>query len=286
MVFADVSGFTRLSERLARRGNEGGEQLVDLINACFTALLAEAYGRGGSLVKFGGDAMVLLFYDQERNQEHALRACAPPRRCGAGSARSALATRTTQICIHQSRTRGESRRPQASRSGMRTRAVGSRRGGSAGDPSAPRAAAATMLFARKRPNYHQATAHKHVGDAYVQLVDRGAGVSGEIHGDAPARAAAGGWVAGAVGEVWRGKGNPTGADSRGLAARGKAAGPGQGLGRGKVPRAKSRRAEGKVTGAPVRTKFWRAKTQVAGPRARSPGQGEVTGADGEVWGAG
>ena len=75
MVFADVSGFTRLSERLARRGNEGGEQLVDVINVCFTALLAEAYGRGGSLVKFGGDAMVLLFYDQQRNQEHTLRAC-------------------------------------------------------------------------------------------------------------------------------------------------------------------------------------------------------------------
>jgi len=75
-VFADVSGFTRLSERLARRGNEGGEQLVDLITATFTALLAEAYGRGGSLVKFGGDAMVLLFYDQQSNQQHTLRACA------------------------------------------------------------------------------------------------------------------------------------------------------------------------------------------------------------------
>ena len=75
LVFADVSGFTRLSERLARRGGEGSEQLVDVINACFTSLLAEAYGRGGSLVKFGGDAMVLLFYDQEANQEHAMRAC-------------------------------------------------------------------------------------------------------------------------------------------------------------------------------------------------------------------
>ena len=85
VVFADVSGFTRLSERLARRGNEGGEQLVDLINACFTALLAEAYGRGGSLVKFGGDAMVLLFYDQERNQEHALRACCRRRRDAAAA---------------------------------------------------------------------------------------------------------------------------------------------------------------------------------------------------------
>jgi class 3 adenylate cyclase/tetratricopeptide (TPR) repeat protein len=72
MVFADVSGFTRLSERLARRGEEGAEQLVDAINTCFSALLAEAYGRGGSLVKFGGDAMLLFFYDQD----HALRACA------------------------------------------------------------------------------------------------------------------------------------------------------------------------------------------------------------------
>ncbi len=85
MVFADVSGFTRLSERLARQGTEGAEQLVDVINTCFTALLAEAYGRGGSLVKFGGDAMLLLFYDQEHNQEHAVRAC-----CAAGAMRRTL----------------------------------------------------------------------------------------------------------------------------------------------------------------------------------------------------
>ena len=43
MVFADVSGFTRLSERLARSGKEGAELLVDAINACFSALLADAY---------------------------------------------------------------------------------------------------------------------------------------------------------------------------------------------------------------------------------------------------
>jgi class 3 adenylate cyclase/tetratricopeptide (TPR) repeat protein len=71
MVFADVSGFTRLSERLARSGQEGAEQLVDVINTCFTDLLADAYGRGGSLVKFGGDAMLLFFYDEE----HTQRAC-------------------------------------------------------------------------------------------------------------------------------------------------------------------------------------------------------------------
>ena len=43
MVFADVSGFTRLSERLARTGKEGAEHLVDAINTCFSALLADAY---------------------------------------------------------------------------------------------------------------------------------------------------------------------------------------------------------------------------------------------------
>ncbi len=83
MVFADVSGFTRLSERLARRGKEGAEQLVDIINACFSALLAEAYGRGGSLVKFGGDAMLLMFYDQEGTRSMLPGRAARRRRCGA-----------------------------------------------------------------------------------------------------------------------------------------------------------------------------------------------------------
>ena len=32
MVSADISGFTRLSERLATLGNEGAEELTDLIN--------------------------------------------------------------------------------------------------------------------------------------------------------------------------------------------------------------------------------------------------------------
>ncbi len=72
MLFADVSGFTRLSERLARKGKEGAEHLVDAINLCFTALLANASELGGSLLKFGGDAM-LLWFDEEG---HAPRACA------------------------------------------------------------------------------------------------------------------------------------------------------------------------------------------------------------------
>jgi class 3 adenylate cyclase/tetratricopeptide (TPR) repeat protein len=61
LVFVDISGFTRLSERLARAGNIGAEELTDTITACFTALLAIAYSEDGSLLKFGGDALLLLF---------------------------------------------------------------------------------------------------------------------------------------------------------------------------------------------------------------------------------
>ncbi len=71
VVFADVSGFTKLSERLARSGREGAERLLVTINSCFSALLADAYGNGASLIKFGGDAL-LLWFDGEG---HAARAC-------------------------------------------------------------------------------------------------------------------------------------------------------------------------------------------------------------------
>jgi class 3 adenylate cyclase len=63
LVFVDISGFTRLSERLARKGKVGAEELTDTIDACFADLLPVAYDNGGSLIKFGGDALLLLFTD-------------------------------------------------------------------------------------------------------------------------------------------------------------------------------------------------------------------------------
>ncbi|MEN3272537.1 MAG: hypothetical protein V7636_1298, partial [Actinomycetota bacterium] len=73
LVFADVSGFTRLSERLARAsGRAGAEQMGDIINALFDDLLTCAALRGGEMLKYGGDA-ALLFY---RGDDHALRAVA------------------------------------------------------------------------------------------------------------------------------------------------------------------------------------------------------------------
>ena len=71
LVFADVSGFTKLSERLARLGAEGAERISEAIETSFTPLLAVAYANGGGLLKFGGDALLLFF----EGDDHALRAC-------------------------------------------------------------------------------------------------------------------------------------------------------------------------------------------------------------------
>ncbi|MET1003643.1 MAG: adenylate/guanylate cyclase domain-containing protein, partial [Acidimicrobiia bacterium] len=70
LVFADISGFTKLSERLARSGRVGAEELTTILNDTFTALLDVATGAGGDLLKFGGDALLLLF----EGEEHAPRA--------------------------------------------------------------------------------------------------------------------------------------------------------------------------------------------------------------------
>ncbi len=61
ILFADVSGFTPLTERLARQGKVGAEELTDVLNDVFGRLLAVAAETGGDLVKFGGDALLLLF---------------------------------------------------------------------------------------------------------------------------------------------------------------------------------------------------------------------------------
>ncbi len=61
LVFADVSGFTPLTERLARRGKVGAEELTDTLNTVFTELLDVAGRFGGDCLKFGGDALLLLF---------------------------------------------------------------------------------------------------------------------------------------------------------------------------------------------------------------------------------
>jgi class 3 adenylate cyclase/tetratricopeptide (TPR) repeat protein len=70
VVFVDISGFTKMSERLARNGKVGAEEVTDVLGGVFARLLVVAYENGGSLVKFGGDALLLFFAEED----HAMRA--------------------------------------------------------------------------------------------------------------------------------------------------------------------------------------------------------------------
>jgi class 3 adenylate cyclase/tetratricopeptide (TPR) repeat protein len=71
LVFADISGFTRMTEMLGARGKIGAEEVAELINVTFEPLLAAAYEYGAGLIKWGGDATLLLF----QGAEHAARGC-------------------------------------------------------------------------------------------------------------------------------------------------------------------------------------------------------------------
>ena len=65
VVFVDISGFTKMSERLARLGRVGAEEVTDVVGFVFRQLLATAYANGGGLIKFGGDALLLLFSGEQ-----------------------------------------------------------------------------------------------------------------------------------------------------------------------------------------------------------------------------
>ena len=71
LMFADISGFTAMSERLSRQGKAGAEEITDIVNDYFTAMLEITGHYGGDLLKFGGDALLVAFL----GPDHAARAC-------------------------------------------------------------------------------------------------------------------------------------------------------------------------------------------------------------------
>lgn len=75
LVSVDLSGFTALSERLAAEGRSGAEQLILAVSAVFDTLIRIAAARGADVLKFRGDALLLLFTG-DGHEEHAVAACA------------------------------------------------------------------------------------------------------------------------------------------------------------------------------------------------------------------
>jgi predicted ATPase/class 3 adenylate cyclase len=61
VLFADISGFTALTERLASRGAAGAEDLTVLLNRYFGQMIDLIGEHGGDVVKFAGDALVALW---------------------------------------------------------------------------------------------------------------------------------------------------------------------------------------------------------------------------------
>jgi class 3 adenylate cyclase len=66
LLFADISGFTAMSEKLAGMGRVGGEKLAEIINDCFNPLLEIVFAWGGDVIKFGGDAILVLFEGDDK----------------------------------------------------------------------------------------------------------------------------------------------------------------------------------------------------------------------------
>lgn len=63
VMFADISGFTALAEQLSQAFGPpaGAEQLADILNAHFNQFIELIGEHGGEVVKFAGDALVVLW---------------------------------------------------------------------------------------------------------------------------------------------------------------------------------------------------------------------------------
>ncbi len=60
-AFADISGFTPLAESLAVDGVRGAEELTAILNQVFESLITTVESHGGQVVKFGGDALSVIW---------------------------------------------------------------------------------------------------------------------------------------------------------------------------------------------------------------------------------
>jgi class 3 adenylate cyclase/tetratricopeptide (TPR) repeat protein len=61
MLFADISGFTLLSEQMVQRGPAGVETLARILNEYFGQLIDIIHEYGGDVVKFAGDAVIAVW---------------------------------------------------------------------------------------------------------------------------------------------------------------------------------------------------------------------------------
>jgi class 3 adenylate cyclase/tetratricopeptide (TPR) repeat protein len=76
VLFADISGFTNLADRLAKRGPDGAEALSVILNDVFDELISLITVLGGDVVIFAGDALIALWPATDEDTTAAIRRAA------------------------------------------------------------------------------------------------------------------------------------------------------------------------------------------------------------------
>ena len=81
MLFADISGFTALTENMARElgPQRGAEELSGLLNQIYNALIAQIHRQRGSVISFSGDGMMCWFAGE--NADRAVQAAIGIQEC-------------------------------------------------------------------------------------------------------------------------------------------------------------------------------------------------------------
>ncbi|MFK7958421.1 MAG: adenylate/guanylate cyclase domain-containing protein [Lysobacterales bacterium] len=74
VMFADISGFTALTEQLTHQQGNGAEHLTRILNAYFTPLIELVHRHGGDVLKFAGDALIAIWQLDEDTDDHSLPA--------------------------------------------------------------------------------------------------------------------------------------------------------------------------------------------------------------------
>jgi adenylate cyclase len=73
MMFTDLAGFTKLMEANASKGREGASDLLFQLNKYFSTMIAIISKSGGDLVEFTGDAL-LVVWNKNGKQDDVLKA--------------------------------------------------------------------------------------------------------------------------------------------------------------------------------------------------------------------
>ncbi|PIE52603.1 hypothetical protein CSA37_05830 [Candidatus Fermentibacteria bacterium] len=61
VLFVDIAGFTKITEKLMSRGHRGAEELSVLINRVYKPLIDRVYAIGGHVAVFAGDSITAVF---------------------------------------------------------------------------------------------------------------------------------------------------------------------------------------------------------------------------------